>query len=162
APQAMQFSFKELFACYFRCSNCLVEQIEASLRLAEARVSRCEMAKIQGAAVPFSAALRPPPSLSPQFGSQVGITAFGRPRPPQKERCLVRWTGEPVPGGGGSPFMRGGGARWRFTTKGAEDPRGAKSNRGQMREPHRLCTRKSLSRRCSGLLRIAEEQECRG
>src|SRR5262249_32809275 len=54
APQTMQFSFKKLFACYFRCSNCLVEQIEANLRLAKARVGRCEMAKIQGAAVRFS------------------------------------------------------------------------------------------------------------
>src|SRR5262249_58255315 len=73
APQTMQFSFKKLFACYFRCSNCLVEQIEAKLRLAKARVGRCEMAKIQGAAVPVPAAPRPPPSRAHHFHTQFEI-----------------------------------------------------------------------------------------
>src|SRR5262249_57043924 len=84
APQTMQFSFKKLFACYFRCSNCLVEQIEANLRLAKARVSRCEMAKIQGAAGPFSAAPRRRPRVVPQVYPQVEITPLsGEGSPPR-------------------------------------------------------------------------------
>src|SRR5260370_28874460 len=78
APQTMQFSFKKLFACYFRCSNCLVQQIEANLRLAEARVGRCEMTKIQGAAVTFGAGLRRPPSAAPQVHPPLDARPFGR------------------------------------------------------------------------------------
>src|SRR5258708_18070970 len=73
APQTMQSSFKKLFACYFRCSNCLVEQIEANLRLAEARVGRCEMAKIQRAAVPFSAGPRRRHTVWHPFDPALGI-----------------------------------------------------------------------------------------
>src|SRR5262249_57588868 len=84
APQTMQFSFKKLFACYFRRSNCLVEQIEANHRLAKGRVGRCEMAKIQGAAVPFSAAPAPPPRGAPHFRPPLESAALcERPPPPQ-------------------------------------------------------------------------------
>jgi len=95
APQTMQFSFKKLFACYLRCSNCLVEQIEANLRLAEARVGRCEMAKIQRTAVPFSAALGRRHSVAHQFDPELGIAALGEQRPP-KETCPVIGTRKPV------------------------------------------------------------------
>src|SRR5262245_66439233 len=78
APQTMQFSFKKPFACYFRCSNCLVEQIEANLRLAKARVGRREMAKTQGAAVPFSAALGRRHSVAPQFDPELETAALRR------------------------------------------------------------------------------------
>src|SRR5262245_8867304 len=77
APQTMQFSFKKLFACYFRCSNCLVEQIEANLRLAEACVGRREMAKVQRAAVPFSAALGRRHSVAHKLDPGLGITGLG-------------------------------------------------------------------------------------
>src|SRR5262249_60416633 len=100
APQTMQFSFKKLFACYFRCSNCLVEQIEANLRLAKARVSRCEMAKIQGAAVPFSAAPRRPPSGAPKLDPQLGIAPFGEQGSPEK-KCPLDTTCEGLPQPGG-------------------------------------------------------------
>src|SRR5262249_61031616 len=70
-PQTMQFSFKNLFACYFRCSNCLVEQIEANLRLAKARVGRSEMAKIQGAAGPVRGAPPRRPNRAAPFAPQL-------------------------------------------------------------------------------------------
>src|SRR5262245_45581536 len=161
APQTMQFSFKKLFACYFRCSNCLVEQIEANLRLAEARVGRCEMAKIQRAAVPFSAALGRRHSIAHQYDLELGMAASGEQRPP-KETCPVIGTRKPVFDAEGYRFISVGCGPLRITTNGAEDRHVAQSEGGRIRESHRLCTRHSLSHRCSGLLRMSEEQECRG
>ena len=126
APQTMQFSFKQLFACYFRCSNCLVEQIEANLRLAEARVGRCEMAKIQRAAVPFSAALGRRHSVAHQFDPELGIAALGEQRPP-KETCPVTWTRKSVLNAEGYRFISVGcGPSW-ITTNGAEERHVAQS-----------------------------------
>src|SRR6516225_5122776 len=96
APQTMQFSFKKLFACYFRRSNCLAEQIEANLRLAKARVGRCEMAKIQGAAVPFSAALGRRHSVAHQFDPELEIAALGEQRPLQETCAAARCGSQPM------------------------------------------------------------------
>src|SRR5262245_8843467 len=120
APQTMQFSFKKLFACYFRCSNCLVEQIEANLRLAKARVSRCEMAKIQGAAVPFSAALGRRHSVAHQFDPELEIAALGEQGPP-KETCPVTWTRKPVLHAEGYRFISVRCSQLWITTNGAEE-----------------------------------------
>src|SRR6516162_11370419 len=87
APQTIQFSFKKLFACYFRCSNCLVEQIKGNCRLAEARVSRGEMGKIQGAAVrsalPSAAAIALRISSIPSWRSPPWAS-----KAPRKKRAL--------------------------------------------------------------------------
>src|SRR6516165_4548450 len=120
APQTIQFSFKKLFACYFCCLNCLVEQIEANLRLAKARVGRCEMAKIQGAAVPFSAALGRRHSVAHQFDPELEIAALGEQRPP-KETCPVIGTRKPVLGADGYRFISVGCGPLRITTNGAEE-----------------------------------------
>jgi hypothetical protein len=42
----MQFSFKKPLAYFVCCLNCLVEQIDAKLRPAEARVGSGRMAQI--------------------------------------------------------------------------------------------------------------------
>src|SRR5262245_24440047 len=122
----MKFSFKKLFARYFRCSNCLVEQIEANLRLAEARVGRCEMAKIQGAAVPFSAALGRRHGLAHQFDPELEIAALGEQGPP-KETCPVSWTRKPVLDAEGYRFISVDCGPLRITTNGAEDRHVAQS-----------------------------------
>ena len=44
APQAMQFSLKKPLVHRFCSLNCLIQQIEANLRLAEARMGRGSMA----------------------------------------------------------------------------------------------------------------------
>src|SRR5262249_25625636 len=113
-------------ACYFRCSNCLVEQIEANLRLAKARVGRCEMAKIQGAAVPFSAAPGCPPSAAHQFDPPLGIAALGEQSPPERN-CPLCPTCEAVLDAEGYRFVSVGcGPLW-ITTNGAEDRHVAQS-----------------------------------
>src|SRR5262249_52187895 len=126
APQTTQFSFKKLFACYFRCSNCLVEQIEANLRLADVRVGRCEMAKIQRAAIPFSAALGRRHGVAHQFDPELGIAALGEQRPP-KETCPVSWTRKPVLDAEGYRFISVRCSPLGITTNGAEDRRVAQS-----------------------------------
>src|SRR5262245_56945763 len=116
----MQFSFKKLFACHFRCSNCVVEQIEANLRLAKARVGRCEMAKIQGAAVSFSAALGRRHRVTHQFDPELEIAALGEQGPP-KETCPITRTSVAVLHAEGYRFISVRCGPLRITTNGAED-----------------------------------------
>src|SRR5262249_22728613 len=78
ATQAMQFSFKNLLVGYFCRLNCLVEQIEANLKLTEARVGRGEMGEIQRASVPSSGVLSRRNSAVHQLDPVLGITALGQ------------------------------------------------------------------------------------
>src|SRR2546430_13901359 len=91
APQTIQFSFKKPLVCYFCCLNCLVEQIEANLRLTEARVGRGEMAKIQRAAGPFSTGFGRRHGVAHELDAKMGSTALGERSPPQ-ETCAMTWT----------------------------------------------------------------------
>ena len=53
----MQFSLKEPFVYRFCSLNCLIQQIEADLRLTEARMGRGRIAQVQRATAPVSDAL---------------------------------------------------------------------------------------------------------
>src|SRR5215471_12924315 len=98
APQTIQFSFKKLFACYFCCLNCLVKQIEANLRLAEARVGRGDMAKIH------RAPLGRHNSVAHKLDPALGITASGQQRS-LSETCPVRGICDPMLGAVGYRFI---------------------------------------------------------
>src|SRR5262249_15898088 len=126
APQGMHFSFKKPLVCYFCCLNCLVEQIEANLRLSEARVGRGEMAKIQRAAVPLSAAFGRRNGVAHQLDPVLRIAALGEQGPP-KETCPVSWTRKSVFDAEGYRFISVGcGPLW-ITTNGAEERHVAQS-----------------------------------
>src|SRR5262249_1985645 len=57
SPQTIKFSFKKPLICQFCCLNCLVQQIEAHLGPAEARVGSGDMAEIERAAIASAVAL---------------------------------------------------------------------------------------------------------
>ena len=84
------------------------------------------MAKIQRAAVPFSAALGRRHSVAHQFNPELGIAALGEQRPP-KETCPVIGTRKPVLDAEGYRFISVGCGPLRITTNGAEDRHVAQS-----------------------------------
>src|SRR5262249_48063706 len=95
-------------------------QIEANLRLAKARVSRCEMAKIQGAAVPVSAAPGRPHSVAHKLDPPVEVAPLGGQGPP-KETGPVTRTCEAVLHAEGYRFISVRCSPLWITTNGAEE-----------------------------------------
>src|SRR6476620_7383351 len=78
APQTIQFSFKKPLVNFVCCLNCLLQQIKASLRLAEARVGSGTTAQILRAAVHASGALDRCNSAVHKRETVSGSTALGQ------------------------------------------------------------------------------------
>ena len=74
----MQFSLKKPLVHRFCSLNCLIQQIEANLRLAEARISRGRMAQVQRSTAPVSAALGCCNSVLHELDPELGIAALGQ------------------------------------------------------------------------------------
>src|SRR5262245_66666317 len=158
APQTMQFSFKKPLVYFVCCLNCLVEQIESNLRLAEARVGRCEMAKIQRAAVHAIGALDHCYSPLHKLNPALGIAALGQ-QGALNETCPVLIVCEAMLDAVRHRFIGVScGPLW-ISPQSSEKRLTIQRKGGRKREPHGSCTSQSLSGYNSGSLRVAEDPE---